>query len=149
MTDKPEGGSVEPDARASAMADVLQASFESPSQQWSARASHEILCRPGVWAEVHTDRCVVVLVAADEAEVLTIAVKPGGRRRGRGRALLQSAMRQASDLGASRLFLEVASDNKAARALYWREGFREVGRRKGYYQRPDRPVDALVLARDL
>jgi ribosomal-protein-alanine N-acetyltransferase len=52
--------------------------------------------------------------------------------------------------GAERMFLEVAEDNAAARALYARAGFAEAGRRRGYYARPDGPAaDALVLALDL
>ena len=56
----------------------------------------------------------------------------------------------AAQAGAVRLFLEVAEDNAAARALYDRAGFRPIGRRKAYYARPDGGrTDALVLGRDL
>ena len=52
--------------------------------------------------------------------------------------------------GAVRLFLEVAEDNVAARALYERAGFGQIGRRKAYYAAPDGGrTDALVLALDL
>jgi ribosomal-protein-alanine N-acetyltransferase len=43
------------------------------------------------------------------------------------------------------VILEVAADNPAARALYARAGFREVGRRRNYYRRPARRADALIL----
>jgi ribosomal-protein-alanine N-acetyltransferase len=48
------------------------------------------------------------------------------------------------------VFLEVDEDNEPARRLYQRAGFREVGRRPGYYQQGrDHAATALVLRRDL
>ncbi len=87
--------------------------------------------------------------AADEAEILTIATAPGQRRRGGARMLLARHMRRLADMGVARLFLEVAEDNEAALALYRRAGFSEAGRRKAYYPRPDGPVSALILKREL
>ena len=53
-------------------------------------------------------------------------------------------------LGAPAVFLEVDEDNEPARRLYQRAGFREVGRRPGYYQQGrDHAATALVLRRDL
>ena len=55
--------------------------------------------------------------------------------------------RKAKRAEAKRLFLEVADDNIPALVLYSRSGFKEVGRRKGYYQRANgAKADALVLA---
>ena len=52
--------------------------------------------------------------------------------------------------GAVRVFLEVADDNAAARALYARAGFVEAGRRPGYYAGADgERRDALLLALNL
>ena len=45
------------------------------------------------------------------------------------------------------LYLEARESNHAARALYARFGFREIGRRRGYYRKPTE--DALVLSLDL
>ena len=47
------------------------------------------------------------------------------------------------------VFLEVEEDNVAARRLYARRHFREVGRRNAYYRRPEGAARALVLRRDL
>jgi [ribosomal protein S18]-alanine N-acetyltransferase len=67
-----------------------------------------------------------------------------------GRALVEHGAVEATRRGAARLFLEVAEDNTAARALYAQTGFVEAGRRVGYYARTDgSTADALVLARDL
>ena len=85
-------------------------------------------------------------VAADEAELLTIAVRPADRRRGRGRRLLAAVIDHVREAGARTLFLEVGADNPAARALYEATGFRAVGRRRAYYRRGEGPAaDALVM----
>jgi ribosomal-protein-alanine N-acetyltransferase len=88
--------------------------------------------------------------AADEAELLTIAVLPAGRRAGLGAGLLAACEDGARGAGAARMFLEVSEANAAARALYARAGYRECGRRKGYYPHPGGGrEDALVLSKPL
>jgi ribosomal-protein-alanine N-acetyltransferase len=64
--------------------------------------------------------------------------------------LLDLHLRRLAGLGARAVFLEVGEDNVPARKLYQRAGFREVGRRDGYYQGPKgKSTAALVLRRDL
>jgi ribosomal-protein-alanine N-acetyltransferase len=93
---------------------------------------------------------VLSRAAADEAEILTIAVDPALRKGGVGRDLLRAHLGQAAAAGARRLFLEVDADNAAALALYARFQFVKVGERKGYYKRPDgKAATALVMRRDL
>lgn len=88
--------------------------------------------------------------AADEVELLTIAVDPKRRGKGIGAALLEAGFADLLMSPARRMFLEVADDNRPAIALYRRFGFSEIGRRKGYYPRPDgTPATALVMARNL
>jgi ribosomal-protein-alanine N-acetyltransferase len=72
-------------------------------------------------------------MAADEAELLLIAVAPAWRRLGVADRLLLRAREDAAARGACALFLEVREDNSPARMLYSRAGFVEVGRRPGYY----------------
>eukprot|EP01042_Synura_sphagnicola_P035465 gene35465-biopygen34027 len=89
-------------------------------------------------------------VAADEAEVLSIVVAGDRRRSGLGQTLLCAHMAQLAARGATRLFLEVEDGNAPAIALYRRLGFETVGRREGYYPKPDGTrVAALVMRRDL
>jgi ribosomal-protein-alanine N-acetyltransferase len=89
-------------------------------------------------------------LAADEAELLTIAVDPKWRGRGVGAALLNAGFADLMMSPATRMFLEVAADNTPALALYRRHGFSEIGRRDGYYARPDgKPATALVMSRNL
>lgn len=91
----------------------------------------------------------LVALAGPEAELLTLAVDPNRRREGVGAALLAEALHAARSAGATEIFLEVAADNPAARALYAAFAFRETGRRPGYYARPAGRVDACLMALDL
>jgi ribosomal-protein-alanine N-acetyltransferase len=72
--------------------------------------------------------------AADEAELLTLAVMPSCRRSGLGKALLKSAIATLREAGAKTLFLEVEEGNEAALQLYRSLGATAVGRRPAYYE---------------
>jgi len=89
---------------------------------------------------------VVALDAADEGEILNLAVAPAMRRTGLGRALVHEILEVLSDRGVRQVYLEVRESNAPARALYAAHGFKEVGRRKQYYRRP--VEDAIVLRLD-
>ncbi|MDB4909161.1 MAG: ribosomal-protein-alanine acetyltransferase [Gemmatimonadetes bacterium] len=83
----------------------------------------------------------------DEGEVANVAVTPEARGRGIGAALLLAALEDARQRGTRAVYLEVRESNAAARSLYERHGFTQVGLRKGYYVRPKE--DALIMRRDL
>ena len=121
---------------------------------WDAAAFAALLSRPGTGGflaeEGETPLAFVLFrVAADEAEILSIATDPAVRRRGLARMLLAAAADAAAGAGARRLFLEVSAENPAAVALYRGFGFAAVGRRPGYYAAPGGNADALVMALDL
>jgi ribosomal-protein-alanine N-acetyltransferase len=123
---------------------------------WSAQAMREVIDSAGAFGFVTLDVEASILalalarVAADESELLTIAVAPAWRRHGLARQLITEVVRESRARGALRLFLEVAEDNLAARKLYQSESFRVVGRRRAYYQRPDgATTDGLTMRRDL
>jgi ribosomal-protein-alanine N-acetyltransferase len=80
---------------------------------------------------------------ADEVHVTNLAVHPARRGQGVGRLLLGTLLVRHRALGARRAFLEVRPGNAEARRLYAGLGFREVGRRRGYYV--DSGEDALLL----
>jgi ribosomal-protein-alanine N-acetyltransferase len=87
--------------------------------------------------------------AADEAEILTVAVAPAARGRGIARALLARHLGRLAALGIARVFLEVDDGNRPALKLYGRAGFLQVGQRAGYYARAEGARTALTLRRDL
>jgi ribosomal-protein-alanine N-acetyltransferase len=80
-----------------------------------------------------------------EAEIHTIGVDPAHQRHGIGRTLLRGLLAVADQV-AGTVFLEVRTDNAAARALYEAEHFTVVGVRKRYY-RPS-GADAYTMRRD-
>jgi [ribosomal protein S18]-alanine N-acetyltransferase len=119
------------------------------SDPWSQRDFEDCVTSDATFLVAETDDgksvagYVVAYDAADEGEILNLAVAPGGRRRGLGRALVEEILSELSERGARNIYLEVRESNAAARALYATHGFREVGRRPGYYRRP--AEDAIVL----
>jgi ribosomal-protein-alanine N-acetyltransferase len=129
-------------AHATALTALHAAAFP-PRDAWGEDAMSLQLALPETFGLID-DRGGMLLgrVIAGEAEVLTLAVVPAARRRGVATALLREAQQQATDRGGSVMFLEVAAGNEAALALYRREGFVEVGRRRRYYTDGS---DALVL----
>ena len=87
------------------------------------------------------------LTVRDEIHLLSIAVLPGRRRRGYGKALLDEVIERGMSRGGSRVFLEVREGNVGAIAFYSGAGFRVIGKRKGYYV--DTGDDAFVMELDL
>jgi ribosomal-protein-alanine N-acetyltransferase len=117
---------------------------------WSADWIGRLMAQPGTFAIRMEGGFILVRSAGGEAEVLTLAVAPAARRRGIASALIVEGAKHAQEQGARRLFLEVSDANEPAKSLYTCAGFREVGRRTGYYQGAGgRREDALVLAVEL
>lgn len=79
----------------------------------------------------------------DEWEIENIAVTGVARRCGLGSRLVGELLDLVRKRGGKSVFLEVRESNRAARSLYGKWAFLEVGRRKMYYQNP--AEDALVL----
>jgi ribosomal-protein-alanine N-acetyltransferase len=94
-------------------------------------ASDRILGIVGVW-------CMM-----GEAHIVTIAVRPEQRRRGIGEVLLIAALEAALESGQEEATLEYRISNKAARALYEKYGFEQVGVRARYYS--DNQEDAVLM----
>jgi ribosomal-protein-alanine N-acetyltransferase len=89
-------------------------------------------------------------LVAGEAEILSVGVAAARRNQSVARKLLETHLRRLVALGARAVFLEVDEKNTPARRLYRRAGFREVGRRPGYYAGAGAtPSHALLLRRDL
>ena len=87
--------------------------------------------------------------AADEAELLLLAVLPTHHRLGIGGLLLDDFMQRAADQGVGRVHLEVRDGNPAVE-MYRSAGFRSVGRRRNYYRAHEGTrYDALTLVREL
>jgi [ribosomal protein S18]-alanine N-acetyltransferase len=89
-------------------------------------------------------------MAADEAEILSIAVASSHRGRGLSRDLLLTHLGHLAGRGVRTVFLEVEENNQPARRLYDRAGFAVAGRRERYYQQPGgEQLNAVLMRRDL
>lgn len=138
---------------------VMEAAFDPAyGEAWTRRQVEDSLAMPGThYLLAGTDGSppaegepaagfALSRGAADEEELLLIAVHPAHRRRGIGAALLERFIADAQSRGARRLFLEMREGN-AAEALYRRHGFDNVGRRSRYYRRGSgAPLDAITFA---
>ncbi|OWU78992.1 GNAT family N-acetyltransferase [Phaeobacter sp. 22II1-1F12B] len=119
----------------------------APDRPWSVEEFAVLLDQPGTVVTGDERGFALARVLFDEAELLTIATHPDHRRQGIGYELMQAWQNICAEKGATRALLEVAADNTAARALYARCGYEQIGQRKGYYARADAPaVDAIVMS---
>jgi len=145
----------QPDLRlAGELAGIHAAAFAGAGRPWSGPEFLALLGEPAVALRLaHSGQgeslaavgFALFRAVADEAELLTLSVLPEAQREGIGAGLLAACEDGARAAGAARLFLEVAAGNAAARALYGRAGYRECGRRKGYYLHPDASRDDAVV----
>lgn len=78
-----------------------------------------------------------------QAELETIAVNPGSRRRGLGRLLFDALAGELQAAGISELILEVRASNQPALDFYRTLGFIKTGRRPSYYVDP--MEDAVLM----
>lgn len=134
------------------LAELHAQSFDAGwDRPWSQSSFADVLAMPGAAGQlaVLDDQPVgfgLTLAAADEVELLLLAVLPAHRRHGHAGQLLMALLRAAETSGAGRAILEVAAPNHAAIACYRRAGFTPCGRRKAYY--PGQ-VDALIFEKSL
>lgn len=93
---------------------------------------------------------IISRMAADEAEILSVAIVAAQRGRGLSRELLASHLGYLAGYGIRRVFLEVEENNAPAVHLYQRAGFQTVGRREQYYRDASgAKLNALIMQRDL
>lgn len=131
---------------------VMEAAFDPAfAEAWTRRQVADSLVFPSSHYILADEGAGFVLSrsAADEEELLLIAVHPAARGCGVGAALMQQFLDEARDRGARRAFLEMRAGNPAER-LYRRHGFEQIGLRRNYYQRAQQgPIDAITFAKTL
>ena len=92
----------------------------------------------------------LLMYAVDEAHLLDVAVAAPRQRQGLGRRLLDRISARARGQGMASILLEVRPSNGRVLDVYRRYGYREIGRRKGYYPAgPDGREDAIVMRLEL
>jgi len=127
---------------------ALHARCFTVPRPWSAEEFERLLSDTHTLLVGDANGFAMGRVIADESELLTIAVAPERRREGLGHRLVSDLEHAAQARGATACFLEVDAENAPAIALYRASGYRETGRRRGYYRRSDGSFgDALILSR--
>mgnify|MGYP001185035903 CR=1 FL=1 len=138
------------DARA--LARIHASAF--PRAAWTKSALEELFQMPGALGLMATGPegprgFLLTRRAADEAEIITLAVHLKTRRKGIAALLMQSAMQRLREGGVTQLFLEVAANNDAALGLYESLKFARAGVRKDYYEEHGDRIDAVLMTRQL
>ncbi len=142
--------------------EVMEASFDPHYREaWTRKQVEDSLILPSTYMlligedgsppEEGCDAAGFVLArqAADEIELLLIAVRPEFRGRGLGKTLLRQFFDTARERGATKVFLEMRANNPAEN-LYRAIGFTQIGQRQDYYRTATgTPLDALTFARDV
>lgn len=123
---------------------------DSLSTAWSEKQIEETLGNENaLYLVAKEDGNIVGIASAynilGDAEILNIAVKEEYRGRKIGKLLLNSLIGELKSRNASRITLEVAEDNGRAIALYEKNGFEPVYRRKNFYRGKDAIVMEMVL----
>ena len=106
-------------------------------------AQHE--CIAALDGEDNVLGYVGMMCVLDEGYISNVAVAPEARRQGIADALIARLEEICGMLALSFVSLEVRAGNAPAIALYEKHGFRRVGLRKNYYERPRE--DALIMTK--
>ena len=131
------------------MADIHNQAF-TRERPWTSEEFTLLLGQPNTRSFSLNRSFAVGRLILGELEILTLACAPSHQRQGHASALLLKFLEMASKEGGHSAFLEVASDNLAAIALYNKFAFEQVGCRTDYYKRRDGTCcDALTLQKHL
>ena len=115
---------------------------------WSEDEFRKLLALPTSRLWMDENSMLLCSEVAGEMEILTIGVIPEMRRQHLAQKLLEELFEYAQKHNIKRIFLEVAEDNSPAQKLYFKVGFKQMGRRNKYYARPNGYVDALCLVKE-
>lgn len=87
----------------------------------------------------------IILMAPDEAHILTLGIAAKHQRKGLGEMLLKHVAEMSRKKGAKSVLLDVRESNQGAARLYKQLGFRQIATRKGYYPAMCGREDALIM----
>ncbi|WP_069299550.1 GNAT family N-acetyltransferase [Neptunicoccus sediminis] len=126
------------------MAEIHGACFTQP-RPWSATELAALCASPLCLVKSCDQGFAIARRAGPEAELLTIAVHPDARRKGKARTLLSALLQELRATGCEEIFLEVVEHNTAAIALYEAAGFGKLSYRKDYYRGPEGGTAAALV----
>lgn len=115
-----------------------------PHKPWTAQDFAD-LKKSGCEIIASQNGFAVWRVVAGEAEIITIGVHPDARKNGIASAMLTLIEDDVKKHEGHKIFLEVAENNTAARALYENSGYKQIGKRPKYYD----GIDAILMEKTL
>jgi ribosomal-protein-alanine N-acetyltransferase len=110
---------------------------------WSRVILSQVMAQERYLVLIGPASYLIASKVCDEVEIERIAVLEENRGQGLGRQILELALEKLKNTGATRFFLEVRANNKAAIRLYEGCGFVSNGLRRGYY---DDGQDAVLMS---
>jgi len=119
--------------------------FPEKTQKWQA-ADFADLKKSGCDIIASQNSFIVWRTVTDEAELISIGVRPDARRGGVASALMQLMEHDAKQNGAKTIFLEVDESNIPAISLYQKSGFTNIGTRPHYYENGH---NAVIMKKDI
>lgn len=125
------------------------ANFSLPWDE--ASILRELDNRLSLWLTAVEDGIVLGYVGSqtvfEDADILNVCTAPEARRRGVAETLMRELERQLPLRGAEQITLEVRASNLPAIRLYEKLGYRQIGLRRNYYEKPRE--DALIMQKKL
>ena len=139
---------------AATMAELHARTFSVPNA-WDAAAFEDLFTQDsvrafGIKSGQTLSTFVLVQLAADQAEIITIATVPARQRQGLAARLIVDTEASLVEQGYKTWLLDVAQDNAVAISFYQKIGFAADGRRPDYYKRPGgNRIDAVLMSKPM
>jgi len=120
-------------------------------EPWNMKAITEVMRLDGIKSFVSTTENIITAyiiyrIIIDECEIVSIAVADSFKQKKIGKSLLDRMVEEIKKSDVNVVHLEVAEDNTAAINMYKKSGFKESGKRPGYYNRgAEKPVNAILM----
>ena len=128
------------------LAQMHAAAFQD-TRPWSASEFATLLESNGVILLGDSQSFLLGRLIVDEAEVLTLVTPPIFRRQGHAQRCLAAFLDVLAQQQATSVFLEVSDENVAAKSLYSKYNFHNVGTRPNYYARADGTKVVAIIMR--
>ena len=133
-------------ANESDAAEISALEKDTFSDAWSENVILDFIKKGNVLVHKNENKITgycIFMLAADEGEILRIAVRNENKKKGIGRILMESSLEFLKSHGVGGVYLEVRASNNAAISLYESTGFEKIGIRQGYYK--ESGEDALLF----
>lgn len=144
---------IEKEAQLTFLTEVTELENEVQLSPWSLKNFEDALTAQNLFKVFFIEKKLVgyyvALLAADECQLLNIAIHSNFQNNGYGHYLITHLKKRCADADIVSIFLEVRSSNKKAIRLYEKNGFNELGIRNNYYKNNAGWEDAILMGSEL